>query len=142
MRELTDAALVWLNATADPASGVIPQWSGASAATFLHLARVAQASLPINPVVKSRIPLGLSHGDGGFKIDANRGTFSFFYSTDLSHLVYNESHDANQELKLRLRNPGPYRFQEKGRAAFEKAASEVRLPNPFKSLKVKRRRIG
>lgn len=144
MEKLSLAAFEWLNATADQ----IPQWSGASAATFLHLARAVGYTLPISQsgIAPNRIPLGLGHGDGGFKIEQDRGRYFFHYGTTLPHLVYNEHNNANVDpdptLFGRLLQPGPYRFQDKGRLAFLNVAGNTRLPNPFDSLKLNRIKVG
>jgi hypothetical protein len=140
---LSYAAFEWLDATA----ATIPQWSGASAATFLHLAREIGYSLSIDqaPGAPNRISRGLRESKGEFTIERDQGRVSFTYSTTLAHLIYNEFNNANLHpdptLFFRLINPGPYRFQERGRAAFQRVAASVRLPNPFKSLKITRIRV-
>jgi len=144
MEQLSLAAFEWLNATADK----IPQWSGASAATFLHLARRIGYTLNIQQagVAPDRVSLGLRHGDGDFKINSDQGRYFFTYSTTLAHLIYNEFNNANispdPTLFSRLLRPGPYHFQEKGRLAFLRVAAGVRLPNPFNSLKSKKIKVG
>lgn len=142
MEKLALAAFEWLNATARN----IPQWSGASAATFLHLAREVGYSLPITQhgIAPNRVSRGLQQSDGGFDINQERARYFFKYRTTLAHLIYNESHNANitpdPTLISRLINPGPYHFQEKGRVAFLRVAADVRLPRPvlkFNKIKVK-----
>lgn len=134
MESLKDAAVEWLSVTA----GTIPQWSGASVATFIHLARAAGLSVQATPTgasnVPNRINLGLGHSEGGFNIDAINGKYSFFYSTSLPHLIWNEYNDANSNpdptLFSKLIDPGPYNFQERGKLAFMRMAAGVRLPDP------------
>lgn len=141
--QLALACFEWLNATA----ANIPQWSGASAATFLHLAREIGYSLPISQsgIAPNREALGLRHGDGKFTVEKDRGRYSFTYTTTLKHLIYNEFNNANiipdDTLFSRLLQPGPYRFQEAGQVAFRRVASTVRLPNPFKSIEIEKIRI-
>ena len=136
LEHLTLAAFEWLNATA----AQIPQWSGASAATFLHLARRISYSLPITQAgsAPNRVGLGMSEGDGDFILDPGKGQFSFFYRTTLAHLIYNEFNNANVNpdptLFSFLHNPGPYHFQQRGRLAFLRVAADARLPNPFNSV--------
>jgi hypothetical protein len=138
------AAFAWLEATADK----IPQWSGASAATFLHLAREVSYSLPISQagIAPNRVNLGLRHGDGSVEVDRAQGRYFFSYSTTLEHLIYNEFNNANVKpdptLFSRLINPGPYRFQQRGKVAFLRVASSVRLPNPFLYLKTRKVKVG
>ena len=137
VEQLSLAAFQWLDATA----ANISQWSGASAATFLHLAREIGYSLPISQseTAPNRESLGLSKGNGEFVLDDARGRYFFTYSTTLEHLIYNEFHNANivpdPHLFFRLLQPGPYRFQEHGQVAFLRAASSMRLPNPFAAMK-------
>ena len=134
---VTHAAFLWLNAVLSE----IPVWSGASHATFLHLARAVGYQLAVQPRVISRQSYGQSHGDGEVEADPVKGQYTFRYSTTLPHLIYNEEFNANATpdatLFYRLIKPGPYRFQQRGVKAFEEYAKTVRLPNPFNSLKIK-----
>ncbi len=137
---LTEAAVQWLGAVVPN----IPVWSGASAATFLPLARkVAYGNSPIPN------NYGLRHAEGDFdpgKSDPHR--YVFTYSTTLAHLIWNEFHNANVDPDPTkwpppavLRNPGPYEFQKLGQEAFEKYAAGVSLPNPFVALRTKDIRV-
>lgn len=142
--QLARAAFAWLNATAD----TIPQWSGASAATFLHLARQFSYSIPIKPseIAPDRRKMGQNQSMGGVTIDRVHGRYFFSYGTTLEHLIYNEYNNANirpdPTLFSRLITPGPYRFQQKGKVAFLRVASSVRLPNPFLYLKTRKIKVG
>lgn len=129
------AAFEWLGATTD----AIPTWSGASLATFSHLASAVGLNLSIAPVARvNRINLGLSNATGTLTTDAQKGIFQFEYSTSLQYLIFNEFNNANvirpPELFHRLIQPGPYGFQKKGADAFEKAVKDVRLPDPTFSV--------
>lgn len=126
------AAAEWLNATV----AEIPTWSGASLATFRPLASQVGFPLSVAPVsFVSRVNLGLSNATGEIETDAQKGRFTFTYGTTLPHLIYNEFNNANitpdPSLFARLLNPGPYQFQEKGKAAFLRAAEGVDLPPPI-----------
>src|SRR5690606_34024151 len=94
MEQIKDAAIEWLKATAE---NIIPQWSGASAATFIHLARAVGHSLSITPssTAPNRMSLGERSGNAELKADKSTGSYSFIYSTTLEHLVYNEHNNAN-----------------------------------------------
>ncbi len=132
---LARAAFEWLGAT----TAVIPTWSGASQATFSHLASAVGLTLSIAPVSRiSRINLGLTNATGSLTTDAEKGIFQFEYSTSLQYLIFNEFNNANilrpPGLFHKLKNPGPYHFQDKGLAAFEQAAKDVRLPDPTFSI--------
>jgi hypothetical protein len=137
LEHLTLSAFVWLEATAP----LIPRWSGASAATFLHLARQIGYSLPIersSTAPFDRKQLGLRESESRIISEPARGVYKFTYRTTLDHLIFNEFNNANithdPNVFSRLLTPGPYRFQEAGRNAFLRVAHSVRLPNPFRYL--------
>jgi hypothetical protein len=140
--EIARAGFLWLNAVLMQ----IPVWSGASHATFLRLSREVGYQLMVQPRVISRIGYGQRHGDGEVIADPAKGQYSFWYKTTLPHLIYNEFNNANivpdPTLFDELIIPGPYRFQEAGRKAFEDYARTVRLPNPWVTLKVKAHKVS
>lgn len=128
---IAQAAFEWLGATTE----AIPTWSGASRATFSHLASAVGLSLSIAPIAReNRVGLGLLHSTGTITTDAEKGHFFFKYSTNLEHLIFNEFNNGNVGAGPgqfgKLKHPGPYRFQEKGAEAFNKVAKDVRLPDP------------
>jgi len=138
---LPDATVQWLGTVLPN----IPVWSGASAATFLPLARkVAYENLPTSN------NYGLRHAEGDFdpgRSDPNR--YVFTYSTTLAHLIWNEFHNANIDPDPTkwpppavLKKPGPYEFQKLGQEAFEKFAAGVSLPDPFVALRTRQIRVG
>lgn len=137
--EIAHAAFIWLETILSE----IPTWSGASRATFLRLAREVEYALIISPKVFNRIPYGQRHGEGSITADSKKGEYYFHYSTDLPWLVHNEFNtpDSDPNVFHRLLKPGPYSFQKKGQEAFRKFAGEVRLPSPWKNLKVTRHRV-
>lgn len=137
--EITRLAFVWLDAVL----AEIPTWSGASRATFLQLGHEISYSFSIDPVVTSRISFGQRHGTGKMTADAKKGLYTFEYTTDLKHLVHNEfnSPESDPNVFHRLKKPGPYNFQIKGRAAFMREVSSVRIPSPLKHLKKTKLRI-
>lgn len=140
---LTEALAEWLMATV---VAEVPLWSGASRATFVALANNIQFRLETGPPAPgcwtgSRVDIGMASSTGDFKTEIGRGRYVFSYSTTLPWLVFNEYHNANAILNpktgapyFHLRKPGPYHFQEKGKAAFVKYAATVRLPSPFSCL--------
>ncbi len=138
--EIAHAAFVWLEAVLSE----IPTWSGASRATFLQLAREVGYGLSISPKVQSRTAYGERHGDGEIVADPKQGLYTFSYDTTLRWLVHNEFNppDSDPEVFYRLLKPGPYYFQRKGQDVFRKFAAEVRLPNPWKSLHVRKHRVA
>jgi len=138
--EIAHAAFVWLNTVLDE----IPTWSGASRATFLALSREVGFNLSISPIVKSDISTGIAHSKGKMTSDSSKGEYTFEYGTDLRHLVWNEfnSPEGDPAVFAKLKKPGPYRFQEKGREVFKQVAADVRLPDPWKSLKTTKVKVG
>jgi len=156
-KQIGKAATVWLNATVLLA---IPVWSGASRATFLKLARQVGFPLTITGIKASSNRysaagqagprLGFQQSRGEVSRGATPGVFTFTYGTSLFHLVFNEFQDANASpragrLFARLKEPGPYNFQEIGKDAFEDYAKDaVELPSPWRKavLKIKRIRVG
>ena len=139
--EISRAAFIWI----EEVLAEIPLWSGASWATFLRLSREIRYSLTIDSKVIRRVSYGQRHGDGEVTADSKKGLYSFTYTTDLEWLVSNEYRHNTKEndptVWYRLLRPGPYHFQQAGQRAFEKVAGDVRLPPPWKSLKVTKRRI-
>jgi hypothetical protein len=139
--DLERVTTVWLDAVL----AEVPDWSGASRATFLQLARQAKYSIQFESRVISRKAFGTQHGRGSMTMDKAKGIYTFSYSTDLDWLVRNEyKHNTKKHdptVFYRLLRPGPYHFQKRGLAAFEREAANVRLPNPWKSLKLTSHRI-
>lgn len=136
---IAQAAFEWLSTV----TKIVPVWSGASQATFLHLANQISMALNIAPVTRtSGVSLGLSEGEGRVDADPDNGRFTFTYRTTLFYLIYNEFNNANLEWGFHLKRPGPYHFQKAGQEAFEKLASTVRLPTPFKHLNIKTIKVG
>lgn len=123
----------------------VPVWSGASAATFLQLARSISFPLSITPTTQLGlgVSFGESHGTGKFDDSGREGLFLFTYTTTLAHLIWNEQNPPPGPGQFGvLKHPGPYRFREAGAAAFDKVAHAVRLPDPFKSLKLRKITVG
>ena len=129
MDQLTFASVEWVQAATD----IIPIWSGASVATFIHLAYAASYQMPMpSPVAgaPNRVAMGLAHGGGHFDANAAAGHFSFTYWTNLDHLIFNEYNNAN-EYGYKLHDPGPYDFQNKSNAAATQVLVSPTLPDVF-----------
>lgn len=123
------------------AFNVVPVWSGASVATFLKLAALADYSLSVTPrTSRGRISLGKSSSGADIQMNGNRGQFHFLYETSLPHLVFNEYNNANMggdpRVYSKLIQPGPYGFQNIGKAVFLSYAKSVRMPNPYKYMRL------
>lgn len=135
---ITRAAFAWLTSVLEQ----IPVWSGASHATFLQLSRQVGYTLSVSPRAMSRIPYGQSQGDGEIIADPVKGYYAFNYETTLKHLIYNEYNNANADpdpaLFYRLRQPGPYGFQQIGLRAYLEAIAGTELPRPTIKTKTKR----
>ena len=133
--QLAQAARAWLYSTAD----TLPVYGGASKATFGPLASYAEHTLEISPVGPNTVSIGAMNGTAEFKTDPN-GKYQFTYYTTLPHLIINEYNNANTFLNpktnrpyFHLRNPGPYHFQDKGKAAFLRSMEAFVMPGvgPF-----------
>lgn len=139
--EIAKAAFVWLTAVLSE----IPVWSGASHATFLHLARDAGYQLAISPKVANRVSYGQQAGDGEITADSSKGVYTFRYRTTLEHLIYNEFNNANvvpdPKLFSKLVHPGPYMFQVKGLSAVLPVVRGVQLPSPSLAMKTVAMRV-
>jgi hypothetical protein len=76
-----DTLKAWVLETTNP----IPVWSGAARASFLFLAAKASTSITINPIVESRIPLGITEADA--EVFAKKGNlYGWSWQTDLAHM--------------------------------------------------------
>lgn len=132
MREnLAKAVFAWISAATAP----IPSWSGASLATFQPLASEIGYQLNIYTSFYGKYlglgpAVGVAQSEG--KIEEKKGVYQATYATSLRHLIYNEYNNANVTpdpgLFWRLINPGPYQFQEKGKAAAEPIMGSIRPP--------------
>jgi hypothetical protein len=145
-KELGDALAFATAEWLDAAVNAVPVWSGASRATFLPLASAISFHVSISPVKRrGGINLGLQNASADFEADGQTGRFFFKYETSLEHLIYNEFNDGNISPGPgqfgTLLNPGPYDFQAKGQASFERFAPNVGLPNPFSNISVKTLRV-
>jgi hypothetical protein len=140
---IVEAAHEWLDATV---VALIPEWSGASVSTFYHLARAVDFSLTAGTagVAPDRRSEGRRASDGGLDIDRNKAAYHFHYATTLRWLIHNEFNtpDTDPNVFYRLKQPGPYQFQEAGIKAFQQYAQKVRLPSPWKALKAKRYKVS
>ena len=135
MKLLSQAASRWLNATA---IAIVPVWSGASRGTFLKLASSVSFQLSIGraPNAPGRVSQGRTKSEGGISVDKQKAKHFFFYRSTLEHLVHNEFNPP--PAGFNLTNPGPYRFQEAGAAAFTTFAATATIPSPWGFLNVKR----
>lgn len=140
-QKLKEGGAKWLDATVRTKT-IIPTWSGASRATFQKLAQELDTTVPIGPIRarKDRTALGLANAQGsGVFINSAAGDYKFTYATQLRYLAYNEFNKATrgpapQPFSNNVRYT-PYRFQDKGQAAWERFAATVKLPNPYKFLR-------
>lgn len=127
---LAQGLMEWLNAVLVE----VPLWSGASRATFVKLAQHIDFSVPTSggPAPMDRTGEGMGASKGEFEANIESGQYSFTYGTSLPWLIWNEYHNANVDpdptLFYRLKKPGPYDFQTKGKAAFVHMTRLVGLP--------------
>lgn len=121
---------------------IVPVWSGASHATLTSLAQIVSAPLAITPssTAFDGRRFGASQGDAYY--DDKGGNFVFSFQTELPHLVYNESNNANINpdpgLRGKLLNPGPYDFVKKTNEAVRVVLRQFVPPDLNKQIRSKR----
>lgn len=93
---IDDALVPWVTYSTDP----VPVWSGAARASFLKLASAAKTKIQINPIVRSRIPLGIETSVGEV-ISSPGKEYGWLWSSDLAHIGIVEDRVAFQEAGLR-----------------------------------------
>lgn len=77
-----DTLKTWVLETVDP----VPVWSGAARASFLFLAAKAFTSFTINPIVQSRITLGLTEAKSEVIADMRSGEYGWNWESELAHI--------------------------------------------------------
>lgn len=125
----SSGAFVWLTT----ALKIVPLWSGASRATFSHLANAIGFNQPFTrgdaPI--DRVSLGVRTSSGGV-IKRPFARF-FYYRTTLRYLKFNDENEAYPGVGgvvWGLRNPTPYYFTGEALDAWKEFAKGVRLPRP------------
>ena len=125
---LAEGLMAWLDAVLLE----IPNWTGASRATFWRLAQTINTQVDASG---PRVGIGQRAGDGSMQTDKTKGIYTFTFSTTLPWLIWNEYHNANVDPDptkypppAKLHKPGPYGFQLKGVYAFQRIADKVKLP--------------
>jgi len=148
-KALKEGVIVWLNATVRT---VVPTWSGASRATYESIAKKAGTTIKYGPLRarKDRRALGRRESRSKFQASASKSVYFFEWETSLRYFILNEytrqtykpgakDTGSGKILSPRgLNRPGPYHLTEKGMAALQRFATEVKLPNPFPYLKVRK----
>lgn len=132
---LAQGLMAWLEAVV----AEVPVWSGASRATFIKVAKTIDFSIPVGggPAPMNRVGMGQAASTGELESDIESGMYTFTYGTSLPWLIWNEFHNANLDpdptLFAKLKKPGPYDFQTKGKAAFLHETGLIDLPRvaPF-----------
>src|SRR5271157_1935830 len=148
---ISKALMEWLDSVLEK----IPEWSGASRATFSTLAGTIGMAIPSSPTASAMSTVGSRVGEGimssaGSKLSLNEppGQYTFTYQSNLPWLVWNEYNNANENPDPTkwpppavLLRPGPYESQAKGLMTFRQSSKGVSLPaaGPFcigKKIKV------
>jgi hypothetical protein len=140
---ISQALMEWLDRVLEE----IPEWSGASRATFSTLAETIGMVIPSVPTASAKVMVGNRVSEGlmssaGSKLSLNEppGQYTFTYQSNLPWLVWNEYNNANENPDptkwpppAKLLKPGPYDFQAKGLMTFIQFSKGVRLPvvGPF-----------
>lgn len=139
---LIQGGIIWINA----ALSKIPVWSGASHGTFLKLAAKIGYSIQLGGGVPHMTGPSYGQSHSSAKLTIYDGAYVLEYTTNLWHLVYNEFNNANanpEEARVfsRLKQPGPYNFQELAAEEFRNFAKSVRLPSPRLAMTIKTRTV-
>src|SRR5208282_1292757 len=139
MKEAISQALMeWLDRVLEE----IPEWSGASRATFSALASAIGMGIPTAPTTNAKVMVGDRTAEClassvGSKLSINEppGHYTFTYQSNLPWLVWNEYNNANESPDptkwpppALLLKPGPYEFQAKGLNTFIQFSKGVSLP--------------
>ena len=135
-QEIRNAAEVWM----DAALQIIPSWSGASRATLEALGDAINYPKPIFIGTASNAPLRtalgrLSSSGGIRRIQA--GVFNFYYRTNLSYLIANETKTVapgTEGLRGAMKTPTPFMFRAAGDAMAQYYVSQLQLPLPPNGL--------
>ncbi len=110
----------------------IPNWSGASRATFWRLAETINAQVDASG---PRVGIGQLAGDGSMQTDKMKGVYTFTYTrrcrgwsgTSTTTPTWTRTRRSIRR-RPSLKKPGPYHFQAQAAFAFMRFADTVRLP--------------
>jgi len=110
----------------------VPSWSGASLATFQHLANAVGVTVPIlvEQNAPDRVALGRLNSRGGLE-RLGKGKWRFYYENNLRYLSANETRTVGVGefgVKWGLVEPTPYDFRAAANAAAERFLRNVELP--------------
>ncbi len=122
------AARVWLRAALEN----VPDWSGASRATFEQLADAVGERVNINIAENApdRIALGRLNSRGGIE-RIGKASWRFFYENNLRYLAANETTTVTvgeAGVRWGLIEPTPYNFRDAANAAAEAFTANITLP--------------
>jgi hypothetical protein len=108
--QMQEAAKEWVLGVASQ----VPIYSGMAIGSLLPLARFLKVNIPVNPVAPSRVDEGAALGF--FSFDSANMEYTFSFTTDVAHYVFNEV-NSNARLK-NLKHPTPWRSFDAGREAW------------------------
>lgn len=122
------AARIWVRA----ALAIVPDWSGASRATFQALASAVgeHVSIDVAQGAPMRIALGRLYSSGGVE-KTGVASWKFYYETTLRYLIANETRTVaprTEGLRGRMLTPTPFQFREAGNRAAQAYIASVQLP--------------
>jgi len=107
-------------------SAILPNWSGMSRASLQSIGNLVGILIFASPVLGApdRVAQGRNQGEGRFSTSADEraGQYFFEWRSQVFHLIYNESNDANA-VGFHLRNPGPYHSQRQAQQSFFKTVN-------------------
>jgi hypothetical protein len=133
-----EAARRWVRAALE----IVPDWSGASRATFQALASAVgeHVSIDVSANAPDRIGLGRLYSRGGVE-KTEVASYRFFYETSLRYLIANETKKVapgTHGLRGKLIEPTPYKFREAGNAAAQAYLAGISAKLPIYPLQGKK----
>lgn len=118
---LVEGTVEWVRTV----SAIIPNWSGESRASLQKIADLVDVPIFAGAVsgAPDRTQKGFAEGEGDLILnDKGDGVYAFVWHSNVFHLAFNESNNANQ-YGFHLRNPGPYHSMRQAQQSFYKTVN-------------------
>lgn len=124
---LVEGITVWI----EEVETIVPNWSGESRASLRAIGNLVGVPVAAYPVRGAPDRVAKGESEGYAKLETGGFKYLFSWKSDVFHLAYNESNNANA-VGFHLINPGPYHSQRIAKAAFDSLTTRR-----LKSLKFK-----
>lgn len=120
---LVEGVKGWIEAV----EAIVPNWSGESRASLRAIGNLVGVPIAAYPVRGAPDRVAKGESEGSAKLETSGFKYIFSWKSDVFHLAYNESNNANL-VGFHLINPGPYHSQQIAMKAFD-AITSRRLKN-------------